>query len=232
MLNLKVQSRQTLGKNIQSLRVQNKVPAILYGPKITKPLSLEINLEDFEKVYKDAGQSTLIHLETLGSDEGKEKTENVVLIHDIQRHPVSRRVMHVDFYQVPLDKKITIMIPLEILGEAPAVRDEGGILVRNVYEVEIRALPTKLPAEMKVSISNMSHIGDAIHVRELVLDPDVEILNNPDEVLVSIAAPKEEVVEETVTEAPEENLGEIKTEGEVKRAEEEAKKTEEAAVEK
>lgn len=226
MLNLKVQTRQILGKKTRLLQAQQKVSGILYGPKIAKPMPLEMGLKELEKVYRDAGQNTLIHLEL---PDGQEKAENVVLIHDIQKNPISQRIIHVDFYQVPLDKKIVIMIPFELEGEAPAVRDEGGVLVRNVYEIEVRALPTKLPSEIKVSISNMAHIGDTIHVRELVIAPDVEILNNPEEVLVSIAAPKEEVAPEATAETPEEGLEEIKTEGEVKRAAEEAKKAEGAA---
>ncbi len=192
---------------------------------------------DFQKEEKVAQQKT--PLEVLSNSastggmsrkaalpqEGVEKITNdkpltgqtAILIRSVEVHAISRLFLHADFYQVPLDEKIEIKIPIEYEGEAPAVKDEGATLVRNFFELDIQALPTDLPHEIKVDLSSLAHIGDSITIQDLVLPTGVEVMNEPDAVVAMIEAAR---AEEAIEEIPaEENLEAIKTEGEEKRDE-------------
>ena len=226
MLSLKATIRTDLGRKSKKLRKDGYVPAVLYGPKVTStPVSLEY--KDFEGVYGEAGESALISLGIQGQDTGI-PAESIVLIRDAVIHPVTRKFIHVDFYQVPMDEEITIAIPLVFENEAPAVKDEGAVLVRNVYELEVSALPKDLPHEITIDLSALAHTDDSILVKDLARGAGVKIEAEEDLVVATVSAPVEE---EIIQEAPEEVAPEeIKTEAEEKR-EEEAKEEEAAAEE-
>ena len=224
MLSLKATIRTELGRKSKKLRKDGYVPAVLYGPKVrSTPVSLRY--KDFEGVYREARESTLISLGIEDQDTAI-PAESVVLIRDAVIHPITRKFIHVDFYQVPMDEEITIAIPLVFENEASAVKDEGAVLVRNIYELEVSALPKDLPHEITVDLSTLAHTNDSILVKDLAFAQGVKIEAEEDLVVATVSAPvAEEIVEEVLQEvAPEE----IKTEAEGKR-EEEAK--EEAAAE-
>lgn len=228
MITLSVEPRTQLRKKVQKLRAEGYVPAILYGPKVaTTPL--QVSYKDFQRAFKEAGESSLVRLDfqktqpspevTAGKDEkaAVPVVQTAILIRSVAVHPVTRAFLHADFYQVPLDEKIEIKIPVEYEGEAPAVKAEGATLVRNLFEIEVRALPTDLPHEIRVDLTPLEHIGNAITVADLILPSGVEIVNEPDTVVAAIEAAQ---AEETIEEAPAEgNLEAIKTEGEEKREE-------------
>ena len=151
MLSLISQERNKEEK-VRVLREQGIIPAILYGPK-NKPMSLKVGEKEFEGIYKEAGASSLINLEI-------EDTKSPVLIREVQRDPLRGGAIHIDFYQPPLNKEIEVMVPLVFEGEAPAVKDLGGTLMRNIQEVEVRALPQNLPHEIIVDISGLTAFGD------------------------------------------------------------------------
>ena len=137
MLTLTAKVRTIIGKKTRGLREKGLLPAVLYGPK-TKSQSIEVNIKDFDIAYKEAGESSLISLEMGGR-------KYSVLIHDLERDPVSGLPMHVDFYQPDLEKKIEAQVPILLDGEAPAVKALGGTLYKNISEINVKALPQDLP---------------------------------------------------------------------------------------
>ena len=197
-LTLSAKIRQKgLGKKAKALKKKGILPAILYGPKIKTPLVLELDDKNLEKIYKEAGESSLISLKI--QPEGPERKssasngtgqEYMVLIHEIQRHPLTGQIIHVDFYQVPLEEAIVVRIPLIFEGKAPAVKDLGGTLVKNISEVEVKALPQKLPKEIKVDVKNLKTFEENIKISDLRLPEGVKILKEPEEIVVHVLPPE------------------------------------------
>ena len=202
MLTLPAQIRKETGRaKVKEIRKRDNLPAILYGPKV-KAISLEINLREFEKVYKEAGESTLVSLEI-----PDEKTKPMVLIHDVKLAPLTLQPIHVDFYQPFLEEEVEVTVPIIFEGEAPAVKELGGTLVKNISEVEIKALPQKLPHEIKVNVEVLKTFEDHILIKNLILPESVKILKDPEEIVALIASP--EKVEEELEKPIEEKVEEV-----------------------
>lgn len=210
MLNLTAKIRKELGKKVKILRKKGLMPAVLYGPKIEN-LSLEISQKKFEKIYEAAGESSLIALEI-----GAKKF--LVLIHAIKSDPISQKPIHVDFYQPRLDEEITAAIPLVFEGEAPAVKNLGGTLVKNIQTIEIKALPQNLLHEIKVNIEKLKTFDDNILVKDLILPAGVKTFKNPEDV-VALVVPLAKV-EEELAKPVEERVEEVEKAGEKKKEEE------------
>ncbi|MEX2008280.1 MAG: 50S ribosomal protein L25 [Candidatus Spechtbacterales bacterium] len=222
MLSLVIQKRNPREIKAKALLNQEKIPGVLYGPTVTAT-PVTVDRKTFEKLYEEAGESTLVSLKFRGEEEEGGKDENVVLIRSTDVHPVTRAFRHVDFYQLPLDKPIEISVPIETENEAPAVHEQGGILVQNIHEVDIRALPKDLIHEITVDLSGLANIEDAIEVKDLVVPAGVEIMQEEDAVVFRVEKPREEEEEEPVEAEPDtDQIAEIKTEAEEKREEEEA----------
>ena len=208
MLSLNATTRSEFGKKNKKLRKEGMLPGILYGPKVEKAIPLSLKYDDFSQVYKEAGESSLIELRV-------EDREDVVLIRDAVIHPLTQRFIHSDFYQVPMDEKITITIPITVSGEAPAVKDEGAVLIRNIYDIEVSALPRDLPKEVVADLSSLKHIDDSILVKDLAVSDGVTFEAEEDLVIASVSAPAEEkIIEETPEEV---SMEDIKTEAEEKK---------------
>lgn len=192
---LDAKTREVFGKKNKGLRKQGMIPAVLYGTG-TENLSLEVPAIEFSKVYKQAGENTLIDL----SIDGKNKKK--VLIQEVAKHFMKDEPVHVDFYAVDLTRKINAAIPLHFLGTSSAVKESGGTLIRNITEIEISALPTNLPQYFEVDISPLKTFEDLIRVEDLKVPEDVEFLTNPEEVIAKVEAPRTteelEALEETV----------------------------------
>ena len=201
MLTLPTKIRHTLKRKTKTLKEKGLLPAVLYGPKI-KPLSLELDYKGFEKIFKEAGGSSLIYLEI-----EKEKEKPQVLIHDIQRDPLSDKILHVDFYQVPLTKEIEAKVHLVFEGECPAAKELGGTLVKNIAEIEVKSLPQNLPKEIKVDISQLKTFEDHIFISDLKLPAGVKILKDPREIVVLVTPPAK--VEEELVKPIEEKVEEV-----------------------
>lgn len=214
MLTLSAKIRKDLGKKVKSLRKRGILPAVLYGPKI-KTQSLEIDLKEFEKIYHETGESSLISLEI-------ENKKTPVLIHDVQKDPLTERPIHVDFYQPSLKEEIEVRVPLIFEGEAPAVKELGGTLVKNISEIEVKALPQNLPHEIKIDISKLKTFKDNILIKDLKLPEGVKILRNPEEILAFVAQP--EKVEEELEKPIEEKVEEVEKIEEKKTIEEREEK--------
>jgi len=222
MLSLSAKIRKDLGKKVKSLRKKGKTPAILYGPGV-KNLPLEIDLREFEKILKEAGESSLIKLQ-IGDEKMKNK-EFTVLIHEIERDPLTLKPIHIDFYQPKLKEEVEALVSLVFEGESKAVKELGGTLVKNIFEVKVKALPLNLPKEIKVSIEKLKTFEDEIFVSDLKLPEGVKILKEPQEIIASVSAP--EKVEEELEKPIEEKVEEVEKVVEKKEEEEEEAKEEE-----
>ena len=201
MITLNAKQRTTLGRLTNTLREKDIIPAVVYGPG-EKNASIEIDSKEFIKVLKEAGESSLIELSIDG-----EKSKRSVLIHDMQRDPVSNSIIHIDFFQASLKEEVEVAIPLVFEGVSFAVKDLGANLVKNMTEIEVKALPQNLPHEIKVDLSLLKEIGSHILVKDLKVACNVEILKKPEEIVVSATAV--EKIEEELATAVEEDVTKV-----------------------
>jgi len=199
MLTIAAKIRKDIGKKAKALKEMGLIPGVLYGPK-TKNTGIEINSRDFDKIYREAGESSLVNLEL----EGKKLP---VLIHEVQRDPVTDRFIHVDLFQPALDVEIVAKVPLVYEGLPPAVKDLGGTFIKNLSELEVKALPQNLPHEIKVDIGGLNTFEDNILVKDLKLPDGVKALKEK-ELILAFVAPLEKV-EEELTKPVEEKVEEV-----------------------
>ncbi len=198
MLELQTENREVFGKKLESFRKQGKLPAVLYGPK-EKSRPLFVSLKDFKKLWKEAGESTVIQL-ILDDKSKPARNDSVVaksgrkevLIQEVAIDPVKDEPVHVDFYAVQMDKPIEAAIALEFSGISPAVKNLGGVLVKVMHNVEVEALPKNLPHELVVDISKLENFSDKISAKDIDLPEGVKLISNPEEAVVLVEEPKEE----------------------------------------
>lgn len=200
MLSLNVEPRLKIEKP-KKIRKEKFLPGVVYGKDVGS-ISIKLPYIDFEKIYSEAGKSTVINLKYKMPD-GKIR-EFPVLIRDIQKDPISDKIIHIDFYQLPMDKEVEVTIPLEFEGEAPAEVQLGGVLIKNIHEVEIKALPKNLIPSIKVDVSSLKTFEDEIKIKDLPVPEGVRIMANPEEIVTLVGKVEEEKIEETVTEEVEE----------------------------
>jgi large subunit ribosomal protein L25 len=185
-LSLSATLREERGKLNTSLRDKGGVPAVVYGKKHeAQPITL--NASEFSKVFKQAGESTIISLTGLGKNAD-------VLIHDVDVNPVTGDVRHVDLYAVESDTALHIRVPIEFIGESPAVK-LGAVITKVLHDIEIEALPRDLPQHLTVDISGLVHMHDMIHVRDLTMPKGVLVKENQDEIVAVASELKEETEE-------------------------------------
>ncbi len=210
-IELNAQNREVTGNKLKTLREKGFVPAIVYGAG-QKNISIQVDYQEFKKVFEEAGESTIIKLK-VKSPKSKVEAKNV-LIHDIAKDPVNDKIIHVDFLQVRMDKVITAEVALVFEGEAPAVKELEGVLIKNITEVEVEALPKDLPHELKVDISGLETFDDHIKIKDLKLPEGVKVLAELEETIASVAAPRTKEELEELEEKPEEEVPEEAVEGE------------------
>lgn len=195
--------RTLTGKKTEEVRDAGKIPAVIYGHGV-KNKNLELDYNTFDKVFKEAGESTIIDLNVDG------ETVKVV-VSAVQYEAVKDTYRHVDFHQIRMDEKLTANIELKFVGEPKAVKDLGGILVHNISEVEIKCLPADLINEIEVDVSGLDNFGDSVVFSELKVSDKIEILGHDEnDVVAMVSEPREEIEEEV--EAP----AEAGAEGETK----------------
>ena len=182
-LAIQAAKRSALGKQNNKLRKQGILPAVLYG-KGKASTALELNLLDFNKAYKEAGENTLIDLTVDGGKPTK------VLIQDVSKHYMKDLPIHVDFYEVDLTKKVRSKVPVHFIGTSPAVREFAGILLHGMEEVEVEALPEDLPKNIQVDLSVLKQLNDAIRVSDLVVGENITILSHPEDAVAIIKPPR------------------------------------------
>ena len=196
-LELKAEVREVTGRQVKHLRQGGLVPAVLYG-KDLDPALLQIEEKALTKVLRQAGTHQLISLQI-----GQKKPQ-MTLARDIQRDVIRYNYLHVDFYAVRMTEKVTAQVPLELVGHAPAVREQGGILTQGLDQIEIECLPTDLVASIEVNIDGLVEFNDSISVADLTVPDTITILSDPESLVAKIEPPRlaeaEEVEEEEMVE--------------------------------
>lgn len=218
---LKATKRDGIGRQqVKNLRKQGMIPAVVYGHKVA-PTTVMVEVNPFLKVYKAAGESSLIELAI--NEDAPVKT----IIQEIQRDPVTDNVSHIDFYQVNMTEKIKAEVELVFEGVAPAVKELGGILVKNLSHIEVECLPGNLPHAITVDISALKTFSDNIRVRQLVIPEGVEVLSDANDTVVLAEAPRSEEELKALEETVVENVAAVEVSGAAeKEAEKKAKEAE------
>jgi large subunit ribosomal protein L25 len=187
-VSLNANSRDTTGKGAaRTLRSQGQIPAVIYGHG-RDPQPLALNARDLDKMLSHIqAESTVIEV-TVGGQTAK------TLIREIQRHPIKRQILHVDFQALVAGEKVTVSIPIVLIGTPEGVRLGGGVLDQTLRELEIEVDPSNIPDHVELDITNMV-IGDSMHVSDLSLPQGVEVLEDPETSVAVLAAPRA-VIEE------------------------------------
>lgn len=181
MLSLNVKKRDILGKKVKSLRYEDLIPIVVYGPgEPTAHYSVKLN--EFIKVWKKAGETAVVALET--------DTDGIknALIQDVALNTISGKPIHADFYAVRKGMTVSVNIPLRFEGDAPAIKAFGGILVKVMHNVEVEAEPDKLPQEIVVNVSSLATLSDRILVSDLKLPEGVKAVTSSDDVIALVSA--------------------------------------------
>jgi len=219
-LTLKAKKRIVFGKQNKLLREQGFIPAVLYGKK-TPACSLQVDAQDFKTVYKEAGDTDIIDL--IIKDENKNQTKSV-LVQNVSNHFLDGSLLHVDFFEVEMDKPITAHIPVNFIGESPAVK-LGGVLVKPMSEIEVEALPMDIPHEIIVDISSLTDFDQTLYIKDINFPSKVKVLIDENMPVVSVNAPiTEEELEKELGGAK--TVEEVEVEGEKKEEEGEGEEVE------
>jgi len=199
---ISAKTRDSFGKKVAELRKTGQIPAVVYGNNKDNA-SVEIDAKDFNKVFSQVGQSTIVELKI-----GDEASENV-LVHDISLNPITNEINHVDFYRVNMNKTIRTEVPLHFVGESPAVFQQEGSLFKNIEEVEVETLPANLPPHIEIDISGLDDFSKSIHVSDIKVPEGVELLEDAEQLICKVDPPRSE--EEMA--ALDEEIGEAIPEG-------------------
>lgn len=186
---LEAKKRDIIGKQVNSLRKGGLLPAIIYGHHLS-PIPISLDYRQASRILPTVTSSHLVVIDVEGE-------KHTTLVREKQRHPVLGKLQHIDFMAVSMSEKLRTSVYLELTGESPAVRELGGILVSSQEAVEVECLPGDLPEKIFVDISGLKQIGDAIHIKDIGVPPEVEILTDLDEMIVLVMAPAAEEVEVT-----------------------------------
>ncbi|MDD5043467.1 MAG: 50S ribosomal protein L25 [Patescibacteria group bacterium] len=191
------------------IREKGKIPVVIYGKGI-ESRNLTVDYPLFNKIYKEAGESSLIDLKIGDAEPIK------TLIQDVQFDPVKNTILHADFRQINMKEKITASIPLKFVGVAPAIKDFQGVFVTNLHELEVECLPGDLIHEIEVDISPLKTFDEIIRVKDLVVPSSLTIKNGLEDVVALVAPPREEEKEVAPVEEMKEPelVGKEKKEGE------------------
>ena len=197
VFDLKANKREKTGKGqARELRRQGLVPAVLYGPRMDA-MCLSISVKDLQNIYKESGSEHMV-LNLIIANGGTQK--KTAMIKELQTAPATSNYLHVDFYEIALDKAIVVNVPVELVGTSQGV-ERGGYLQVVRHDLEVSCLPTDVPASIPIEISGLD-IGDSVHVEDIVVDEKVSLLYETNFTVLTVVAPsaEEEVPEEEVLE--------------------------------
>jgi large subunit ribosomal protein L25 len=198
-LELVAQVREEKGKgHAAKLRRDGLLPCVLYGSEIDA-VPMSVKTAELDRIIKEGGPNALIKVKLNAN-------EYITLVREIQSHPVTKEYLHADLQRISMKEKLQTLVPLRIVGEAPGV-NKGGILDQMHREVEVECQPTDIPEYIEVDISSLG-FGESLTVAELSVGSGVEIITDPDAVVVSVVAPAEEPAEEAEGEAEPARVGE------------------------
>lgn len=197
-LSVTLQRRSATGRGNGRLRRTGVVPGVVFG-KGSESVPVQLDAKELETLYRAAGRTGIVKLKIAGEadgDGGAGKTprnSKSAMIRTLQRHPLTRRPLHVDFFLVDLTHEMQADIPLVLVGEAPAVELTGGTLLANLDHVKVRALPADLPQQLEVDVSSLVELDSAVHVSDIVVDTEkVTVLNDPEELVAKVVPPRVE----------------------------------------
>jgi large subunit ribosomal protein L25 len=189
---LTVSVRKTTGKGIsRTLRKQGLIPGVLYGPK-SEPISISVETLNIEKLFKHSGSNQAPLNLTIKNGESIKKT---AMVKDLQLHPVSRRFLHIDLYEVAMDKKIQVRVPVVLTGIA-AGTEAGGTIQLIRREIDVLCLPLDIPEFITIDVSGMQ-IGDSIHIEEIPVSENIEILADTNFTVVTVSGAMVDAAAET-----------------------------------
>jgi len=180
----------------RDVRKTGRIPAVIYGRQ-AKPQNLEVNAKELGDLMHHAASENLLVDLAVPNDP---RPQRLAMLQDLQHHPMSRKVLHVDFHEVAETETVTIMVPVETSGEAAGVKNEGGVLEHVLFKLKVRALPKDLPEVITVDVTSLA-MGKSVHIGDIVPPPGVEILGLKKIVVISCAAPRAEEVAAVATDA-------------------------------
>ncbi len=227
---LKAIPRELLGKKVKVLRAKGQIPAVVYGRNF-QALPLILDKKEFIKIAEEAGEATLIKLEI-----DKKEPLNI-LIRKVQKDPVSDEIIHADLYKVDMSQKIQTEIPIEFVGVAPAVEELEGNLITNKDAIKVECLPDKLIPKIEVDVSILKTFDDLIHVKDLKIPVEINILEEPEDIVVQVTPPRsdeelEEMEQEAAVDTEKAGIEGIEAAAEKEKAEKEAAVATEEGTEK
>lgn len=193
-INLQGVEREIPGKTVsKQLRKDGRIPAIVYG-KGKKGLNISvIGRELWRAIHTSAGGNAIITMNITG---GKKASEKTVIVREVQLHPMDESFVHVDFQEISLTEKLKVKVPVSAKGEAIGVKEQKGVLAQVLWEIEVECLPTQIPGHIDVLVDNL-HIGEAIHIKDIVPPEGVTFVGDMDQVVVTVSHQQaEEVVAE------------------------------------
>jgi large subunit ribosomal protein L25 len=204
---LRVAPREVLGKKVRALRRQGLTPANIYGHNVESQ-AIQVATEELKHVLKSAGRNDIVYLRLDGDD------PRPTFVRDVQQHPITDAIQHIDFLQISLREKVRADVPIHLIGLSPAVDTFGGILMHGLDHVTVEALPTEVPSFLEIDVSPLTEINQALHVSDLDLPDGVTLLTDIEQVVAKVAPPAVEPVEEAPEEEEALEEGEAAPEGE------------------
>lgn len=172
---------------VKKLRASGRVPATIYGRQ-AKPQNLEVGFDDITNLLNHSvSENVLVDL----SVENDPRAKRLALVQEVQHHPITAKVLHVDLHEVAETEKVTIMVPVETVGEAAGVKNGGGTLEHVMFKLKVRSLPKDLPEQITIDVTAME-IGKSVHIGEIVPPSGVEIIGDKHLTVVAVAAPRAE----------------------------------------
>ena len=199
---LVVSPREIIGKATKRLRKEGVIPANIFGHG-EAPQAVQLNSLDFEGLRRGHHATSVISLKVAGG-----KKAETALIRRVQRHPISGKILHIDFLRVSMRDRITAKVTLHFVGTAPGVKIEGGTLLHLADTLDVECAAGEIVEAVEVDVSSMEHLDDVIHAKDVPLPPHFTLLTDPEEAVVKVAPPRAEKVEEVeaapaaATEAP------------------------------
>ena len=194
-LELEASEREVTGKKVRFLRREGITPANLYGHGIDS-ISLQIDTKQLEQAFAKAGKTSLITLKIADL-----KTPKTAIVREVQKNPLTGKLLHIDFYQVKMTEKIKADVPLVFSGEAPALKNKNTTLLRLINSLSVEALPDALPHSLEVDVSSLEETDQAIYVKDILLDDGVTLLSDPAQMVLKVVEARREAAAEVEEEA-------------------------------
>ena len=194
-IELKVSSRETLGKKVNTLRQRGITPVHLYGHGI-ESVALQCETAQLQRVLALVGKTGLINLKL-----NNEKKPRAIVVREVQTDPLTGKLLHVDFYQVQMEEGVRVQVPIVVVGQAQISKSD--MLVEELNNLTVECLPAEIPTRIELDLSSLTQEGQAVRVKDIKLEKDITILNDPELMVARIMArPTEKVGEEAVAEVP------------------------------